>query len=125
MYCTVGVLIRVLTRAITTAVCEDDARLDIRTAGFWGTRHQHAFFDVRVSNSLAPSNKSSSLSATYRRPGMNKRSAEHMRKELGRLSMAALPLWCSQLRVEWGKLLLLLTSIWPTFYLPDVTPLTL
>jgi len=46
---------------------------------------------------------------------MNKRSAVHMRKELGRLSMAALPLWCSQLQVEWGKLLLFLTSVWPTF----------
>ena len=27
----------------TAAVCEDDAYLDIRAAGFWGTHHQHAF----------------------------------------------------------------------------------
>ena len=58
-----------------TAVCEDDARLDICAAGFWGTRHQHAFFDVRVFNSLAPSNRSSSLSATYRRHEQEKRRA--------------------------------------------------
>ena len=35
--------------------------------GFWGDRHERAFFDVRVFNPLAPSNCRSSLNATYRR----------------------------------------------------------
>ena len=34
--------------------------------GFWGDRHQSAFFDVRVFNPLAPSNCRSSLTSTYR-----------------------------------------------------------
>ena len=38
-----------------TSTNEDEARLDIRTQGFWGNRHQRAFFDVRVFNSNAPS----------------------------------------------------------------------
>jgi len=49
-------------------VCDDDARLDIHAAGFWGTRQQNAFFDIRVFNSLAPSNnRSTTLSAAYRK----------------------------------------------------------
>jgi len=44
-----------------TAVCDDDVRLDIRAAGFWGTHQQNAFFDIRVFNSLAPSNRSTCL----------------------------------------------------------------
>ena len=35
-----------------TAVLEDDARVDIRAAGFWGCRHHRSFFDVRVFNDL-------------------------------------------------------------------------
>jgi len=48
-----------------TAVCDDDARLDTRATGFWGTHQQKAFLDVRVFNSLAPSNRSTTLSAAY------------------------------------------------------------
>ena len=58
-----------------TAVIGDDARLDIRAAGFWGDRFQHAYFDVRVFNSLAPSNMSSTLTAAYRRHEQEKRRA--------------------------------------------------
>jgi len=70
-----------------TAVCDDDSRLDIRAAGFWGNCHQHAFFDVRVFNSFAPSNGSFT-------PIINtsKRSAVHMKKGFARWSMAVLPL---------------------------------
>jgi len=35
-------------------VCDDDVCLDIRAAGFWGTRQQNAFFDVHVFNPLDP-----------------------------------------------------------------------
>ena len=50
-----------------TSNCEDGARLDVSAQGFWGDRHERAFFDVRVFNPLAPSNCKSSLNATYRR----------------------------------------------------------
>jgi len=56
-------------------VCDNDARLGIRAAGFWGTHQQNAFFDVRVFNSLAPSNRSTTLSAAYCKHEQEKRRA--------------------------------------------------
>ena len=47
-----------------SANCQDSARVDIRAEGFW-ERSQNAFFDIRVFNPFAPSNRSRSLSATY------------------------------------------------------------
>ena len=48
-----------------TAIKEDNARADIRARGFWGTRHQDAFFDVKVFNPNASSNKKFTLSSCY------------------------------------------------------------
>ena len=45
---------------------QDGAGLDIVANGFWGSRYEKAFFDVRVFNPYAPSNRHSSLAATYR-----------------------------------------------------------
>ena len=42
-----------------SAVLDDDTRVDIRVAGFWGCRHHHSFFDVRVFNAFADSNQCS------------------------------------------------------------------
>ena len=42
-----------------TANTEDGARLDIRAQGFWGERHQSAFFDVRIFNPFALRNTNS------------------------------------------------------------------
>ena len=53
---------------------EDDARVDIRAAGFWGCCH-HRFFDVRVFNTFAESNQSPCLAATFRRHEGDKRQA--------------------------------------------------
>ncbi len=50
-----------------TANREDDARLDIRARGFWGSRLDCAFFDVRVFNPFAQSNRNTSLTSVYRR----------------------------------------------------------
>ena len=50
-----------------TSNCKEGARLDVSAHGFWGDRHERAFFDVRVFNPLAPSNCRSYLNATYRR----------------------------------------------------------
>ena len=55
-----------------SAVHEDDARVDIRAAGFWGCRHHRSFFDVRVFNAFAESNQSA---ANFRRHENDKRRA--------------------------------------------------
>lgn len=46
---------------------DEEARLDIKAQGFWGGRFDGAFFDVRVFNPLAPSNRSSTITAAYSR----------------------------------------------------------
>ena len=46
---------------------QDGARLDIAANGFWGGRFERAFFDVRVFNPHAPSNRQLSLPSTYQR----------------------------------------------------------
>ena len=48
-----------------SANIQDGARLDIAADGFWGRRFERAFFDVKIFNPYAPSNKTS-LSACYR-----------------------------------------------------------
>ena len=50
-----------------TMTCDPEARLDIRTSGFWGRQLDCAFFDVRVFNPFAQSNNNTSLSSVYRR----------------------------------------------------------
>ena len=49
-----------------TAVTADGARLDIRAGGFWATRHEVAYFDVRVFNPYAASYIQKPLRQTYR-----------------------------------------------------------
>ena len=47
---------------------DDNARVDIRARGFWrGGRFDCTFFDVRVFNPFAQSNRNSSLDSVYRR----------------------------------------------------------
>ena len=71
-----------------TAVLEDDARVDIRAAGFWGCRHHRSFFDVRVFNDLADSNQSSSLAATFcKHEGVKRRAYEERVREVERGSL--------------------------------------
>ena len=50
-----------------SANVEDGARLDILANGFWGSRFERAFFDVRVFNPHAPSNRQPQLATSYRR----------------------------------------------------------
>ena len=56
-----------------TANLEDGARVDVCAAGFWGSRHQKAYFDVKVFNPNAPSYQGSQLSSLYRRFEQDKR----------------------------------------------------
>ena len=61
-----------------SAVHKDDARVDIRAAGFWlfwGCRHHCSFFDVRVFKAFAESNRSSCAAATFWRHEGDKRQA--------------------------------------------------
>ena len=50
-----------------TANSQSGARLDIAANGFWGGSFERTYFDVRVFNPHAPSNKNTSLSACYKR----------------------------------------------------------
>ena len=45
---------------------QDGARLDVAADGFWGSRFERAFFDVRTFNPYAPSNRRSTLQTVYR-----------------------------------------------------------
>ena len=61
------------TLSLQTANGQDNARLDIRARGFWGERRQDAFFDVRVFNPHASSNRLTSPGACYRKHEKEKR----------------------------------------------------
>ena len=52
---------------------EDEARLDIRASGFWGGQFERAFFDVRVFNPKALTNRGPTLASTYARHEKEKR----------------------------------------------------
>ena len=52
---------------------ENSAHLDIQARGFWGSRSESAFFDVRIFNPNAPSNHTSSSAACYHRHEQAKR----------------------------------------------------
>ena len=66
-----------------TSNSEEGARLGVCAQGFWGDRHQSAFFDVRVFNPLAPSNCRSALNSTYRQhESLKRRSYEQRVREI-------------------------------------------
>ena len=50
-----------------SANTDDGAWLDIAANGFWGGKFERAYFDVRVFNPHAPTNKQQSLSSTYKK----------------------------------------------------------
>ena len=56
-----------------TANVEDNARLDVKAQGFWGSNRQCAYFDVRVFNPHAPTNCNQTIAASYRRHENEKR----------------------------------------------------
>ena len=61
-----------------TANRQDGARLDVRSMGFW-ERSQAAFFDVRVFNPLAATNRNHSLESLYKKNEKEKRNAYEQR----------------------------------------------
>ena len=65
-----------------SAISEDGARLDIAASGFWGGRHNRAFFDVRVFNPYASSNRQP-IAACYRKhENIKKRAYEQRVREI-------------------------------------------
>ena len=51
------------TFTFSTTIAEDGACLDASADGFWGGRHQRAYFDVKVFNLTAPSYRTTSVPA--------------------------------------------------------------
>ncbi len=65
--------------------------LDVVANGFWGSPFERAFFDVRVFNPFAPSNRHSSLSASYRpHENLKKRHYEQRIREVEHSSFTPL-----------------------------------
>ena len=62
-----------------SANSQDGARLDIVASGVWGGRFEKTFFDVRVFNPHAPSNRQGKLSDTYKRHERAKKRAYDQR----------------------------------------------
>ena len=58
---------------LRSANTEDGARLDVKAQNFWDKSKQSTFFDVRIFNSHAPSNCTTSTDACYRRHECEKR----------------------------------------------------
>ena len=58
---------------------QDGARLDIAANGFWGGTFERTFFDVRVFNPHAPSNRHTQLSSCYRKHEQTKKRAYEQR----------------------------------------------
>ena len=70
---------------------QDGARLDIAANGFWGGTFERTFFDVRVFNPHAPSNRHTQLSSCYRKhEQMKKRAYEQRIREVEHASFTPL-----------------------------------
>ena len=58
--------------AHNSANIDNNSRLDGSAYGFWGGRFERAFFDIRVFNPCARSNRQATLQSTYRRHELEK-----------------------------------------------------
>ena len=75
--------------SLRTASTEDNARLDVAASGFWGGRFERAFFDVRVFNPHASSNRTPLIASSYRRHEQEKRRVYEQRvREIEHASFA-------------------------------------
>ena len=73
-----------------TAISDDGARLDIAANGFWGGRSERAFFDVRVFNPHAPSNRQPLPTCYRKHENLKKRAYEQRGREVERGSFTPL-----------------------------------
>ena len=65
-----------------SAIADDGARLDVAASGFWGGRHERAFFDIRVFNPLAKSNSQSIVSCYRKHENVKKRAYDQRVREI-------------------------------------------
>ena len=73
---------------------QDGARLDVAADGFGGSRFERAFFDVRVFNPYAPSNRQPQLSTTYRKhENIKKRAYDQRIRDVENSTFTPLILW--------------------------------
>ena len=81
-----------------SSITEDGARLDIAANGFWGSRFERAYFDVRVFNPLAPYNRQQNLASTYKKHERSKiRGYEQRVREIEHGSFSDVShWWCGQ-----------------------------
>ncbi len=78
-----------------SAITVEGARLDVAASGFWGGRFERAFFDVRVFNPHAKSNRQPLTSCYRKHENLKKRAYE---RESGKSSTApSLPSSCPSL----------------------------
>ena len=61
------------TFTFSTAITENGACLDVSADGFWGSRHQRAYFDVKVFNLTVPSYRTTSVPFLYQQIEKKKR----------------------------------------------------
>ena len=78
-----------------SANSQDGARLDLSANGVWGGRHEKTFFDVRIFNPIAPSNRGLSPAATYRKHECEKKCAYERVREVEHSSFTPLVLSAS------------------------------
>ena len=62
-----------------SANSQDGARLDLSANGVWGGRYEKTFFDVRVFNPIAPSNRGQTPAAAYQKHEREKKRAYEQR----------------------------------------------
>ena len=77
-----------------TAVTTDEARLDVRTQDFWGSRFTRDYFDGKVFNRLARSYKNKPLRSTYGDLERLKRSYEQRVREIEHGTFTPLIFFC-------------------------------
>ena len=86
-------------RTHTTAVREENARLDVKANGFWGDNFHITFFNVHVYNPHTPSNRTINPSSMYQKH--KKRRGEPTIKESCKSNMALSHPWSFPPLEEW------------------------
>ena len=77
-------------------ITQDGARLDVAADDFWGSRFERAFFDVKVFNPYAPSNRTSTLQACYRtHENIKKRAYDQRIREVEHRTFSPLVFSCT------------------------------
>ena len=106
----------------TTANSQEGARLDIVANGVWGGTFERTYFDVRVFNPHAPSNRHSDLQSVYRKHEQQKKRAYEQRiREIEHATFSPLVLSATgglarEATTFYKRLASMLTSKWDHTY---------